>query len=436
MGGPLMEWQRHALDGLLEVDDGGQLRHRVGLVSVARQNGKSWAMVALIGWWMTEGAELRGQPQTVALTANTGDIVSKVFNELRPILEERHRGKSYKSYGRQEVSMPDGSVLIARASSESVGHGRSIDLAVVDEVWQVSAEAISAGLLPAQRARRSPLLAMFSTAGTTRSEAMISWREKGIAQIQSGRPGSIYLAEWSMPPDGNPEDRDLWPLANPAMASEVLPLSLETMELERETYDWGDFCRGSLNMWVASDNPWLRYGAWEQLKVDDEQPAPAVIALEASAEDSRFSAVAAGKMADGRIMVSVAFIVGSESEAWDELRRLAAPGTVFAVPASLEIRTPPDIKRRAVTVGYAEINRWTKGVAFDVYNGRLCHRGDVALADHVGRAVAVSHNGEPALSSKRSTGSIALARCMVWAVTLARKPGATSKPAMGFARPR
>ena len=431
-----MEWQQYALDGLLEVDDAAQLRHRVGLISVARQNGKSFAMVALCGWWLTEAPALRGGPQTVVLTANTGDTVSKVFNELLPILEERFGGKSYKSYGRQEVKLPDGSLFLARASSESVGHGRSIDLAVVDEVWQVDASAISAGLLPAQRARRSPLLAMFSTAGTPKSEAMIHWREKGISQIQAGKPGGTYLAEWSMPPDASPDDRTLWHLANPAMLSDVLPLTLETMELERDTYEYGDFCRGSLNMWVSADNPWLRYGSWDALRTDVEHPAPQVIALEASSEDSRFSAVAAGKLPDGRIMVWVAFIVGSEVEAWEQLRLQAAPGTVFAIPASLEIRTPLDIKRRSHTVGYQEINRWTKGVQFDVYNRHLCHRGDVALADHVGRAVAAIHNGEPALSSKRSVGSIALARCMVWAVTLCRKPGASGKPAMGFARPR
>jgi phage terminase large subunit-like protein len=428
-----MGWQRWAADGLLEVDGPGQFRNRIGLISVARQNGKSTLMVGLIGWAMTEGAILRGGPQTVVLTANTLDTASLMFKQVEPILVERFGGKSYKSFGRQEVELANGSVLIARAASESIGHGRSVDLAVVDEVWQVPAEAINAGLLPAQRARWNPMLAMFSTAGTAKSEAMIGWREKGLAAIQGGTPSGLYMAEWSLG-EADPEDRSAWHLANPALLEDRLPISIEAMELERQTYDWGEFCRASLNLWVANDNPWLRTGTWEQLSVDDELPAPQVIALEASAEDSRFSAVAAGRLPDGRTMVWVAFMVGNDADAWQKIRDLAAPNTVIAVPGSLEIRIPPDLRRRSTIVGYAEINRWTKGVTFDIYNAKVVHRGDVALSDHVARAVAVVHNGDPALSSKRSTGSIALARCMVWAVTLARRPVATGRPTVATSR--
>jgi hypothetical protein len=45
-----------------------------------------------------------------------------------------------------------------RAANSSVGHGMSCDLIVADEIWDIGSTVIDGGLLPAQRARRSPLL--------------------------------------------------------------------------------------------------------------------------------------------------------------------------------------------------------------------------------------------------------------------------------------
>ncbi|MSO44571.1 MAG: hypothetical protein EXQ74_04600 [Thermoleophilia bacterium] len=50
LGMTLMPWQVHAISGQLEHDESGDLIHRRSLVSVARQNGKTVALTALVLW--------------------------------------------------------------------------------------------------------------------------------------------------------------------------------------------------------------------------------------------------------------------------------------------------------------------------------------------------------------------------------------------------
>ena len=115
------------------------------------------------------------------------------------------------SYGRNSVTMPDGSRWFIRAANNSVGHGMSASLIVADECWDIGRDVVDGGLLPAQRAQRSPLLSMWSTAGTEASTAMLRWREQGLRQIDKHEPSTLYFAEWSPPPDLSPMNPQAWP---------------------------------------------------------------------------------------------------------------------------------------------------------------------------------------------------------------------------------
>jgi phage terminase large subunit-like protein len=75
-----MDWQYHVASGLLAHDANGDLLHRQGLVSVARQNGKSVLLAALVGFWATVMPKLRGRPQTIITTAHRLDLAIELFN--------------------------------------------------------------------------------------------------------------------------------------------------------------------------------------------------------------------------------------------------------------------------------------------------------------------------------------------------------------------
>jgi hypothetical protein len=425
LGVSLMPWQARALAGLTALRADGRFQHRLGLVSTARQNGKTHALATLVGYFLTVEPQRRGQPVTVLSTAHRLDVAVELFRKLAELLETQFGAKVTWAYGRNEVRMPDGSRWLVKAASPSVGHGLSVDLVVADEIWDISTDAIDQGLLPTMRARPNPLMAMWSTAGTESSTVFLRYREQGLRQIDAGQQGSLYMAEWSPPPDIDPMTPAAWSYGNPALGH---TLQLETIQAEAQSPDRAAFLRASVNLWVASDRAWVKPGQWPKLQID-QLPPGGVVAVESSLDDSRYFGVRAVPLGDGRIGVTVAFHVDTITQCVQAITELAAdPKTTFAVSPTIELHMPTVLANRFQIVGYGELLRYTPAVKNMIEERTLRHTGEQMLAEHVQRAVAVRTQGSLALSSQRSPGPIELARCMVWAAALAARPQTSGKP--------
>jgi hypothetical protein len=429
MGIELMPWQLRCLTGQLAHNGDGDLLNRVSLVSTARQNGKSTALAALVGWWLTEMPKIRGQKQTVLTTANRLDLAVSLFDLISDTLEVKFGAKLTKAYGRNAVQMPDGSRWTVRAAKPNVGHGTSNDLIVADEIWDMSEESIDGGLLPSQRARRSPLLSMWSTAGTEFSSAMLRWREQGLRSIDQAEAGQFYFAEWSPDPSLDVNLPSTWEWGNPAMHYTITP---ETLESESRNPNRAQFLRASVNLWVASDQGWLAPGIWPALEYDGDIPLGGFVAIEVSLDDSRYFGTRCVQLPDRRVATTVAFSVDTYAGMIAEVEKLAQQAnTKFLISPSIDIHWPVRFDSRKQIVGYGEIQRWTGIVRNMIGEKLLVHDGSRQLAEHVQRAVAIKSEGLLALSSQRSPGEISLARCMVWAAAMAAKQQA-GKPALGF----
>jgi len=426
LGVDLMPWQVRALHGQTAVADDGS-RPRVSLVSVARQNGKTVCIASLLGDWLLNEARERGTPQTVISVAHKLDLATALFNYLAPILEVKCGAEVSWSYGRQKLTMPDGSVWHVRAATPGAGHGYSVDLLIIDECWAVSTEAIDQGLLPTQRARKNPLCSMWSTAGDSSSVAMLRWREQGLRTIDEGKPGSLYFAEWS--PD--PAKMDLmtpaaWAMANPALG---YTLDMEVIAAEAEAPNRNAFLRSSVNTWTAAAAGWLEPGQFAACQTDAVAPPGGVLAIEVGEDSGHFYGVRA-VISGTKTHVVTAFVADTMAEMWRhvEAEIAKAPNLKLAIVPSLEVHCPPNLSRRATIVGYRELNRWTAAARSIIVEGRLLHNGEHLLTEHVEKAVLVKHNGNIVISSQRSPGPISMARCLVFAVALAGKPAAMGKP--------
>jgi len=430
-----MPWQRHVLDKVLSVDDDGRLTVRQALVSVARQNGKTRGLLQpLLGWAVTEWPKHRGEPVTATLVSHALDLSVATFTDVALVLQEFFGGKAKWSYGRNEVRMPDGSLLLVQASTGNAGHGRSNTLVVCDEVWDISEQVIDQGLMPSQRAKKNPLMLAVSTAGTEASSWMLRQREAGLRVIDEGLPSAFYFAEWSVPASvPNVMDPAVWHMANPALGYTI---DLDTLEMESKSPSRSMFLRASLNQWVASDRSWLDPGTWDQLLWEGDLGTPAVLAVDSAADGGRHVGLWAWEVAPGTAVVDVAFIVKSESEAWAEVERLLPPSCRIAIPPSLDIHLPLQLQPRRTVVGYAELLKWTGLVRAMIIDGKVMHVGSQQLSEQVERAVAVNGRNGYALSSQKSPGPIELARCMVWAAALATRSRWRAKPALGIAPSR
>jgi hypothetical protein len=428
----LMPWQVHVLSGITGADVPGMPLHRISTVQVARQNGKSTAQAALILWWLVRAPKLRGGPQLVISTAHTLDLAVSLFQQLAPRLETLG-GVPKWSFGRNELTMPDGSQWLVRAATGSAGHGRSPDLVCADETWDVSADVIDQGLIPAQRARRNPLCTMWSTAGTEASELLLRYREQGLRAIAAGSPSPLYMAEWSVPADADPADPALWHLANPAIG---YTLDLNVLRAEFASPNRGAFLRASLNMWVATDKAWLDHGIWDQATVTTAPTEPvAVLAVDTSVDATRYCGVAAHITTAG-VHVRTAFVMSNMADMWAAVIEVmtANPACLLAITPGLQIHTPPAMLRRSTIVGQQEIGKWCALTKSMITEGRLTHGEDLPLKEQMARAVAVNISTGPTLSSQKSPGPIEMARLVVFAASLAAKPRQRTKPQIGVSR--
>jgi hypothetical protein len=165
------------------------------------------------------------------------------------------------------------------------------------------------------------------------------------------------------------------------------------------------------------------------LEYTGDVPNGGVVAIESSLDDSRYSATRCVNLSDGRVLVTVAFIAESITELWENVQELAKDPTIrFALSPTVDATCPPNIERRRVVVGYAELGRFTPLAKNMIAEARLLHTGEKLLAEHVQRAVAVRTDNTIVLSSKRSPGPIELARTMVWGIGMCARPVASSKP--------
>lgn len=127
--------------------------------------------------------------------------------------------------------------------------------------------------------------------------------------------------------------------------------------------------------------------------------------------------------------MTVAFIAETVTELWEKINEAGKdPSIRFAFSPTVDATCPPALERRRIIVGYAELGRFTPVAKALIAEGRLVHSGEVLLAEHVQRAVAVKTDNTIVLSSKRSPGPIELARTMVWGVGIVARPNVSGKP--------
>jgi len=421
LGFDLLDWQRLAIAGATDRSEAGDLMHRTALISCSRQQGKSWLLKATMGAWLTSIAAERGEPQTCLSTAHDLQLAHRLFEDLAPVLEAKFGAKCKWAYGRVEAKLADGSHWLVRAGTPGAAHGLSINgLLIADEIWDIKDEVISGAMMPTLRAHKNALFLMASTAGTEASTAFLRFREQGLRQIDKAEQGRLYMAEWSLPPDVDPMCETYWTWSNPSMG--FTGLDLDTLRAEAENPNRAEFLRASLNLWVATDRGWLQPGQWENCESTKPAPVGGWLVIDSSLDEGRFVGLRCVMDDEQQIHVEVAFNTDTLTKCVAEVDRLMDSTPLnLAVTPTLEPHMTT-WKTRLTLWGYNELLKFTPLVRGMIVEGRISHRGEVTLNEHVSRAVAVKSQGGMALSSQRSPGPIELARCLVAGVAYASRP--------------
>lgn len=244
-----MPWQRQVVDVALEIGDDGLPAYREVWITVPRQSGKTVLLLAL------EVERCLSWPgiQRVAYTAQTGwDARKKLLDDQVPMVQASKLRKSLstvkRTNGNEGMVFHTGSRVDVMASNSSAGHGRTIDLGVIDEAWDDEDDRREQAILPAMVTRPSAQLVGASTQGTDTSVYLNRKVESGReASMRDSGEGIAYF-EWSIPEDADVDDPEVWWRYLPALGWTITERAVAHA---RQTMEDGEFRRAFGNQRTA-----------------------------------------------------------------------------------------------------------------------------------------------------------------------------------------
>jgi Phage Terminase len=268
-----MPWQQLVADVGLEVDDDGIPFYREVVVTIPRQNGKTTLMLA---WEIHRAVAWPTQPQVIAYTAQDGKAArEKMLNEQAPKLLDTSNpihllvDRILKGIGNESFLFTNGSRVFPLSSSEQSGHGKVVDLAVLDETFVDEDYRREQALRPAMITRRDAQILNISTAGTERSAFLRAKVDAGRAAVVAGKTTGIAYFEWSANGDAPHDDPATWYSCMPALGVTID----EAVIRDELSMPEGEFRRAYLNQWTVSDERVIPANVWEAVCRTDVKPS-------------------------------------------------------------------------------------------------------------------------------------------------------------------
>lgn len=266
----MMAWQRFVADVACEVLSDGSPAFREVIVSVPRQSGKTTLVLAV----ELERCLLRGKVQRVAYTAQTGsDARKKLLDDQWPIIEQSVLKSGvrrvHRAQGNEAVIFKNGSRIDVLASSVSAGHGKTLDVGVIDEAFDDIDDRREQAMLPAMITRPDAQMLIVSTMGTDASVYLNRKVDLGRSMAAAGETQGVAYFEWSVPEDEDLDDPAVWWEFMPAMGGTQ---SETVIAHARHTMTDGDFRRAFGNQRTHSDERVIPELTWRRVCRPDASP--------------------------------------------------------------------------------------------------------------------------------------------------------------------
>lgn len=371
-GQPLMGWQREFADVFGEVMPSGLPAYREGIVSVMRQSGKTTLTLAT----ELERCILRSRVQKVAYTAQTGsDARKKLLDDQWPLIQQSPLKaavlKAHRAQGNEAIIFKNGSRIDVLASTVSAGHGKTLDLGVVDEAFDDIDDRREQAMLPAMITRPDAQLLIVSTMGTDASVYLNRKVDMGRSMAAAGERQGICYFEWSIPPDEDLDDPATWWEFMPAMGGTQ---SEAVIAHARQTMTDGDFRRAFGNQRTKSDERVIPEVTWRLVCRADAVPAGVLVFGVDVSPDREWASVA---VCGGSDVARVELLARRAGVEWvvPELARLVREhgGSVVVDKRSPAGSLVPDLVaagvRRVVELQPSEMTKACAGFYDDVAAG-------------------------------------------------------------------
>lgn len=280
----LRPWQSDLLAHLFARRPDGRYRHRIGLVGLARKNGKSalGSGIALYGLLMgPKGGE-------VYSCAADRDQARIVFGSARAMVEASPELSDQTKLYRDAIEVPStGSVYRVLSAEAFTKEGLSPTLTIYDELHAAPTDELWNVMTLAQGARVSPMTVGITTAGvrtdSTGQDSTCYRLYQYGAKIAAGEVDdpSFFMAWWQGNKDADYRRPTSWPPANPGLGD---LLDLEDMASSAKRTPEAEFKTKRMNLWVNAARAWLPSGMWAALPDagDIDSEVPVVVGFDGS----------------------------------------------------------------------------------------------------------------------------------------------------------
>lgn len=276
----LRPWQREILGHLLARREDGRLRHRQGLVGIARKNGKS-GLAAGIG---LAGLVLGPQGGEVYSCAADREQARIVFGTARRMVEMDPELSEHTKLYRDVIEVEKtGSVYRVLSAEAFTKEGLNPHLVLFDEVHAQPNRELWDVMALAMGNRVEPLMLGITTAGVRTDNSGQDSLCYGMYQygkrVASGEIADpSYFMAWWEPQDPEADHRDpkVWHEANPGLDDIV---SVEDFASSVLRTPEPEFRTKRCNQWVSTQSSWLPVGAWGECGTGEPIPDKAEVVL-------------------------------------------------------------------------------------------------------------------------------------------------------------
>jgi len=380
-----MPWQRLVLDVGLEIDSAtGLPAYREIICTVMRQHGKSSMTAGVMGHRATLW---QPQPQRIAYSAQDGSAArKKLIEDIAPVWQRSPSvglllDKVLRGVGYEGVIFRTGSRIDVIGSSESAGHGRTLDLAIIDESFADSDFRRESAIGPAMATRRDAQVWNVSTAGTDQSVFLRRKIDAGRQAVRDDTGNGVAFFEWSVGLDDDIDDPAVWWDSMPALGWTI---DEQTVRHARASMADGEFRRGFGNQWTATSERVIPAAVWDVACRTDVAPVGDVrFALDVNPERTAACIAACGM--EGRPAVEV--VEHRPSVGWAVDRAVEVLGRWPGATLTVDGRGPaaslvPELRRAGVAVvelSPADVQNSCAAFFDDLADGRLVVRRHPAL---------------------------------------------------------
>ena len=310
----LDRWQEWFLNHVLEcyppdwpVEElRGKLRYRQAVLSLGRQNGKSF-LASILGFYGMRMLNPAGA--NVIGLASTADQANIVYNRVvyainnQPRFKKEFKATGWRGIKRLDANGTEIGRYEVKPAKEDAVQGIALDLCVFDEL-HISKDDLWNAALNGMAAKDESLLFGLTTAGDEDSALLKRLYDTGDLAIAGGAERFGFFL-WEAPEGSRVDDPEAIKAANPAIASGRIPVEriLEDTKTEPEFKNR----RFRLNQFIANVNSWVSTSEWLECAGDGipkDTGHPIVFAVDKSPSWDEVTITAATRI-DGKVYTEV-----------------------------------------------------------------------------------------------------------------------------------